>query len=64
MKVFIWPSTNSWGSSNISVVKKDGGLRMRVDKSAMNKASIKYNYPFPRIDDVWDQFGRPDSFRQ
>jgi hypothetical protein len=37
---------------------------MRVDYRALNKATIKYNYPFPRIDDVWDQLRGSDSFRQ
>jgi Reverse transcriptase (RNA-dependent DNA polymerase) len=57
MKGFIRPSTSSWGSSIICVAKKDGGLRMYIDYRALNRATIKNNYPLPRIEEVWDQLG-------
>jgi hypothetical protein len=30
---------------------------MCVDHRALNKATIRNNYPLPRIDEVWDQIG-------
>jgi hypothetical protein len=35
--------------------KKDSGLLMCVDYRALNKATIRINYPLPRIDEVSDQ---------
>jgi Reverse transcriptase (RNA-dependent DNA polymerase) len=62
MKGFIRPSTSSWGRSIIFVAKKDGGLRMCIDYRALNKATVKNNYPLPRIDEVWDQLGGSKYF--
>jgi hypothetical protein len=56
-KGFIRPSTNPCGSSILFVPNKDGELRMCVDYRALNNATIRNNYPLPRIDEVWDQIG-------
>jgi hypothetical protein len=64
MKGFIRPSTSSWGSSIILVAKKEGGLRMCIDYRALNRATIKNNYPLRRIDEVWDQLGGSKYFGQ
>jgi hypothetical protein len=56
-KGFIRPSNSPWGSSILFVPKRDGRLRMCVDYRALNKATIRNNYPLPRIDEVWDQIG-------
>jgi hypothetical protein len=61
-KGFIRTSTSSWGSSVIFVPKKEGGLRMCIDYRALKKASIRNNYPLPRIDEVWDQIGGSKYF--
>ena len=37
------------------VKKKDGTLRMCIDYQELNKVTIKNKYPFPRIDDLFDQ---------
>ena len=35
--------------------KKDKTLRLCIDCQQLNKVTIKNRYPFPRIDDLFDQ---------
>ena len=37
------------------VKKKDGSIRLCIDYRQLNKVTIKNKYPFPRIDDLFDQ---------
>ncbi|KAA3466696.1 DNA/RNA polymerases superfamily protein [Gossypium australe] len=46
----IRPSVSPWGAPVLFVKKKDGSMRM-----CLNKLTIKNKYPLPRIDDLFDQ---------
>ncbi|KAI3814120.1 hypothetical protein L1987_18867 [Smallanthus sonchifolius] len=54
-KGFIRPSFSPWGAPVLFVKKKDGTFRMCIDYRELNKLTIKNRYPFPRIDDLFDQ---------
>ncbi|KAJ9556102.1 hypothetical protein OSB04_010716 [Centaurea solstitialis] len=54
-KGFIRPSSSPWGAPVLFVKKKDGSFRMCIDYRELNKITIKNRYPFPRIDDLFDQ---------
>ncbi|GKF19408.1 putative reverse transcriptase domain-containing protein [Tanacetum coccineum] len=44
-----------WGAPVLFVKKKDGSFRMCIDYRELNKLIAKNRYPFPRIDDLFDQ---------
>ncbi|GKC67478.1 putative reverse transcriptase domain-containing protein [Tanacetum coccineum] len=54
-KGFIRPSSSLWGAPVLFVKKKDGSFRMCVDYRELNKLTAKNRYPFPIIDDLFDQ---------
>jgi hypothetical protein len=51
----ILPSVSLWGAYFIFIRKKDGSWRVCIDYRQLNKATNKNQYPFPRIDDLFDQ---------
>ena len=54
-KGFIQPSTSLWGAPVLVVKKKDGSLRLCIDYRQLNQATIRNQYPLPRIDELFDQ---------
>ncbi|KAJ0771840.1 putative nucleotidyltransferase, Ribonuclease H [Helianthus annuus] len=54
-KGFIRPSSSPWGAPVLFVKEKDGTFRMCIDYRELNKVTVKNRYPFPRIDDLFDQ---------
>ena len=54
-KGFIRPSTSPWGAPVLFAKKKDMTLRLYIDYKQLNRVTIKNRYPFPRIDDLFDQ---------
>jgi hypothetical protein len=51
----IRPSVSPWGAPVIFIRKKDRSWRLCIDYRQLNKATIKNQYPLPRIDDLFDQ---------
>jgi hypothetical protein len=49
---FIRPTTSPWGSSILFGPKRDGVLRICVEYRALNKTTIRNNYPLTRKDVV------------
>ena len=54
-KGFIRPSTSPWGAPVLFTKKKDKTLRLCIDYRQLNRVTVKNRYPFPRIDDLFDQ---------
>jgi hypothetical protein len=54
-KGFIRPTSSPCGALVFFVSKKDGTQRLCMDYHGLNEVIVKYKYPLPRIDDLFDQ---------
>jgi len=61
-KGYIKPNKSPYGALIFFVHKKDGTLRMCVDYRALNKVTVKNQYPLPRIDDLFDWLSETKVF--
>ncbi|KAL1933992.1 hypothetical protein VTP01DRAFT_8082 [Rhizomucor pusillus] len=59
----IRPSGSPWGAPVLFVKKKDGSMRMCIDYRALNKVSIRNQYPLPRIDECLERLQGAAYFR-
>ncbi|GJR30733.1 retrovirus-related pol polyprotein from transposon TNT 1-94 [Tanacetum coccineum] len=63
-KGFIRPSSSPWGAPVLFVKKKDGSFRMCINCRELNKLTVKNRYPFPSIDDLFDQLQGSSIYSQ
>ncbi|CAI7825928.1 unnamed protein product, partial [Closterium sp. NIES-53] len=54
-KRFIRPSSSPFVAPILFTPKKDGGFRMCIDYSALNRVTVKSRYPIPHADELIDQ---------
>ncbi|KAE8735031.1 putative Bifunctional inhibitor/lipid-transfer protein/seed storage 2S albumin superfamily protein [Hibiscus syriacus] len=61
-KGFIRPSVSPWGTPVLFVKKKYGLMHLCIDYRQLNKVTINYKYPLPRIENLFDQLKGASMF--
>ena len=61
---YIRQSKSPFGAPVLFVSKKDGQMRMCINYRALNKVTLKNNYPLPRIDNLLDRLAGAMYFNQ
>ena len=59
---FIRPSASPYGAPILFVPKKDGRWHMCIDYRALNKQTVKDQFPLPRIDSLLERLGQAKVF--
>lgn len=55
IRKYIRPRKLPFGALVLFASKKDGHMKICIDYHALNKITVKNNYPLPRIDDLLDR---------
>ena len=61
-KGYIRPSASPWGAPVLFVQKKDGSQRLCIVYRCLDEVTIKFKYPLPRINDLFDQLREAKFF--